>query len=102
MTEQSWPAWCRTGANGPVDVHLNRRTAELYGATTPCRVVTDPGGDHRGWMKAADEATGRPAATSPSLIQRASIFEISFPYGVAKAVERGQGNVVALRIEVER
>ncbi|XAO35603.1 hypothetical protein SEA_MORGANA_169 [Gordonia phage Morgana] len=102
MPEQRWPAWCRPGKFGPLDVNLDQRMARMYGATTPCEVVVDPAGDYLGWIDAADERTGRPAGTSPVMIHHKQIFEIQFPAGSAASVAKGHGEVVRLRIEVDQ
>jgi hypothetical protein len=55
------------------------------------RLVEDPEGELRGWIdKGADH---------PVMIQHKKIFPVQFAYGVDAEVERGNGEVVALRVE---
>lgn len=99
MDAESWDGWCRVSPNGPVDVNIDRRMAEMYGATSPCRVVSDAAGDYRGWLRHDD--SGQPVRPrTPRLIQRDSIFDIQFPAGAQAEVARGRGAVLSLRVEL--
>ena len=99
MSMESWDGWCRVTPNGPVDVNTDRRMAEMYEATRPCRVVADAAGDYRGWLPHDD--SGQPVTPrNPRVIQHKKIFDMQFPYGVQAEVARGRGTVLSLRVEL--
>jgi len=55
------------------------------------RLIEDPEGDLRGWVP-----TGK---TMVEMVQHHRVFPIQFTYGVEAELERGNGEVVPLRIE---
>lgn len=57
------------------------------------RLVEDAEGEYLGWLDNDDNG-------EISMIQHNRVFAIQFPYGVAAAVERGEGVPVPLRVEI--
>lgn len=115
---RTWQLWAHRYESGKLWNVGQRRWVELHQLDHPVVPVLveeilgdrfDPAITHYGWQDAEDRKRER-ASDTPAMIQvrtgndpkdprRALMFlDMCFPYGLAAAVKRGDGEVVALRI----
>lgn len=82
-------------------IHPHASITKLYGGDPqPVTVTVDPDGEYLGWIDRTNKHDGTPPDGVPIMIEHKQIFSIQFPYGVKAEVEKQEGFVVPLRIDL--
>lgn len=95
MTDRFWTLYGTHKAddlNNVMNIYATRLQVKMCGVTEDniyeYSFKEDPDGKYLGWLK-----TGHNQVTNVCLVK---LFNIQFPYGADKLVERGQGEIVHL------